>query len=100
MMGINKYTTGIFHVVATNDNYNYQGMDDSCIEVLIRGHFENNGLVWVSLNEQFTEDNCWPLGPYDVMGFPLNDLNELHIFIEKEEDRAIVLYTNQEGGGI
>lgn len=83
----------IYHVTATEAIKNFQGGDIPCTEVMIMGHPSNGELVWVRAYDTAADDNAWPLAKNDVVCFTINNLNQLHIFIETATDRAIVAYT-------
>lgn len=83
----------IMHVTASGDNDTYQGENVDCTEVMIMGHPDNAGNVWARTDVTATTDNAWPLAAFDVIKFTVNNLKELQLLIEKDTEKAIVLYT-------
>jgi len=83
----------IFHVPATTDNFEYQGSDISCSEVLVMAHPSNGNTIWVRPHKIATVDNAWPLLKYDVINLSITNLNMLHILIPVDTERAIIAYT-------
>jgi hypothetical protein len=84
---------GIFHVTASTDNYAYQGDNVECSEVLVMGHPDNNGKVWVQAHAAATGDNGWPLDKTDVVNLGITNLNMLHLLIVTNTEKAIIGYT-------
>lgn len=83
----------IFHVTATSVNFNYQGEDIECSEVMIMGHPDNTGLVWVKNGIAATANNAWPLAKKEIISFAVSNLNELRLLIITNTEKAIVFYT-------
>jgi len=83
----------IFHVLATTDNFEYQGGDISCSEVLVMAHPSNGNTIWVRPHKIATVDNAWPLLKYDVVNLSITNLSMLHILIPVDTERAIIAYT-------
>lgn len=83
----------IIHVPAVGGDYIYRGGDIPCTEVMIMGHPDNTGLVWARTNVQADTDNSWPLAKTDVVGFTVNNMNQLHLRIVVTGEIAIVAYT-------
>jgi len=83
----------IYHVTATGANYTEQGGDIACTGVLVMAHPSNTGKVWVRPHSTATINNAIPLSANDVVGFSLTNLNMLHLLIETNNEKAIVIYT-------
>jgi len=83
----------IFHEAATQNDYVYQGPDIRCSEVMVMGHPENTGNVWVRTKVAATVNNSWPLAAKEVMGFTVTNLNMLHLLIKLDTEVAIIAYT-------
>lgn len=83
----------IFHVTATSGNYAYQGENIECSEVLIMGHPDNTGRVWVKPNGTAATTNAWPLNKDDVVGLGITNLNMLNLLIVTDTEKAIIAYT-------
>lgn len=84
----------IFHVTATDANHDYQGTDIKCTEVMIMGHPDNAGRVWVKNDEGATNANGWPLGASDSVVLSIETLLNLHLRIENDTEKAIIAYTD------
>lgn len=89
---VNPRILGIDHVTANTTNYVYQGSDKVITEVIIRGHPSNSDTVWVKNDEAASTINAWPLAANEWIQFTLNNLKHLHLLIETDTDRAILLY--------
>ena len=83
----------IIHVTDTNPNYEYQGENVSCSEVLVAGHPDNTGRVWARTNKIATVNNSWPLEAGCFFGFSIDNLDQLHLLIPTADDVAIICYT-------
>ena len=83
----------IFHVTATSADFPYQGMDKKVSEVMVMGHPDNTGNVWVRSKVAATVDNAWPLAAGEVVGFSITNLNMLHLLIKLNTEKAIIAYT-------
>jgi len=83
----------IFHVTATSDNFVWQGDNIICSELLVIGHPDNTGKVWVRGDIPATIDNSLPLFAGDSTVFSLNNVKSLHILIEKDTEKVIVGFT-------
>jgi len=79
-----KHYTG----VGAND---HPAMDDmACCEVLVLGHPDNAGTIWVRNSETATVDNAWPIAAGDAAGFSVNNLTQLSILCVADGDKAVV----------
>jgi hypothetical protein len=83
----------IFHVTAVGDNYTYQSGDIPATEVMIMGHPDNDNLVWVKNDEVATTNNGWPLAKKEVLAVSVENLNNLHLLIASDGEKAIIAYT-------
>lgn len=64
-----------------------------CTECMVMGHPDNTGLVWVRPYKTATTDNAWPLAKGEVVGFTLDNLKQLNMFIVVDGETVIVAYT-------
>ena len=83
----------IFHVVGVGANYVYQGDNIECSEVLVMGHPDNTGRVWVKPHATATTANAWPLNKGDVVGVGITNLIMLNLLIAVNGETAIIAYT-------
>jgi hypothetical protein len=83
----------IFHVTATDGDFAYQGSNIECAEVMIMGHPDNTGLIWVKNGEAATANNGWPLAKKEIIALTIGNLNNLHLLIITTAEKAIILYT-------
>jgi hypothetical protein len=83
----------ITHVVATSDNFDYQGDNVPCNQVIVKAHFDNSGYVWVQTNGDAESTTSWPLASDDVISFGVTNLSQLHLLIENDTEIAIVAYS-------
>ncbi|MBA7524182.1 hypothetical protein ES705_16319 [subsurface metagenome] len=83
----------IFHVPGIGENFDYQGDDKVCSEVMVMAHPENAGTIWVKPHAIATITTAWPLLKYDVVSYTITNLNMLHIRLLVTEARAIIAYT-------
>lgn len=83
----------IIHVPAVGNNFDYQGTDLQCSEVMVMAHPANGDVIWVRPHKIATVDNAWPLLKYDVVSYTITNLNMLHILIPVDTERAIIAYT-------
>jgi len=83
----------IFHVPAVGNDFEYQGEDIACSEVMVMGHPANGNTIWVRPHKIATVDNAWPLLKYDVVSYTITNLSMLHILIPVDTERAIIAYT-------
>jgi len=83
----------IIHVPAVGAEYPYQGDDIKCSEVMVMGHPDNTGNVWVRTKVAAAVDNAWPLAAKEVMGFSITNLNMLHLLVKLADEVVIIAYT-------
>jgi len=84
---------GVVHVTVTDPVFTWQGSDIKATEVLIMGHPDNTGLVWVKNDEVATADNGWPLAAGDIMSLTIDNLINLHLYIVETLETAIIAYS-------
>lgn len=89
---VNPRVLGIEHVTADEDNYAYQGGDKVITELIVRGYPSNSGNVWVKNDEAASTANAWPLASNEWIQLTLNNLKHLHLLIETNGQKAILLY--------
>ena len=77
--------------VGTNDTQN--GKDIACSEIMVMGHPDNTGLVWVRIGAEATVDNSWPLAKNMAIGFTVDNLKQLSMLIVTAGEKLIVAYT-------
>lgn len=83
----------IVHITANDDAYDWQGSDEKVTEIMVMGHPDNSGLVWVKNDEAATTNNGWPLAAKEILGVTVENLNNLHLLIASTGEKAILLYT-------
>lgn len=88
-----RYKDG-FHVTASGDNDDYQGNDVKCSEVVVMGHPSNTGNVWCHGHSAATTAKSWPLAAGEVWKVTLTNLKQLHLLIETDTEKAIVMYSD------
>lgn len=83
----------IFHATTAAGTGLYQGSDIKTTEVMIMGHPDNNGLLWVKNDEVATANNGWPLAANALINLTMDNLNNLNILSVTPEEKAIIAYT-------
>lgn len=83
----------IFHVTATSGNFAYQGENIECSEVMVIGHLDNTGRVWVRTDVAATVNNAVPLDKGDTFVLGITNLNMLRLLIVTNGEKAIIAYT-------
>lgn len=83
----------IEHYTGDEANYTAAGSDIPCSAVMVMGHPDNTGLVWVRPNKTATINNSWPLAAGEVVGFTLDNLSQLNGLIVVNGETIIVAYT-------
>ena len=84
---------GIEHISDAGANYVWSGADKSISEIMIMGHPDNTGLVWVKNDTAALATNAWPLSAKEVLNFSIDNLANLHLKIIVAAEKAIVLWT-------
>lgn len=69
-----------------------QGSSVVCTEILVMGHPDNTGKVWVRTGVVATVSNAWPLAAGEVFSFGVNNLSELQMLIVVDTEKLIVAY--------
>ena len=83
----------VIHQTATVANQVKTFGDIPITEVMIMGHPDNTGLVWVDIADTPSVTDSWPLGSGDVLKISLDNLNRLQVKIIVEGERVVILYT-------
>ena len=83
----------IIHVNGVAVAFTYKGDDVECSEVLIMGHPDNVGTVWVKPHALALSTNAWPLAKNDVVGLGITNLNMLNLLFANVTDIAIIAYS-------
>lgn len=89
----NPQIKDVFHVTATTGSFAYQGSNIECSEVMVMGHPDNTGLVWVRTDVAASTSNAWPLAKKEIVAFTIDNLNKLRLLIATTAEKAIILYT-------
>ena len=82
----------IVHYTRSGVTEEIQGDNVTCSEVIVIGHPDNTGKIWVRTDVVATVDNAVPLDAKDRVGFSINNLAELQLFVAVDEETAIVMY--------
>lgn len=82
----------IEHFMGSGANDIQQGSDVGCGELLVMGHPDNGGTVWVRTGETATVNNAWPLAAGEVFSFNVDNLSKLQMLIVVDGDDLIVAY--------
>lgn len=85
--------TDVFHWTAAAPNAAKQGDNIVATEVLCVAHPDNTGKVWVRTKKVATVDNAFPLDAGDVIGFSVENLQDLHALIVTNGEKLIVGYS-------
>lgn len=64
--------------------------DIPCTEVLVMGHPDNTGKLWVRNSEAATVNNAWPLVASDAINLSVDNVNQLSILVVVDGEKAIV----------
>lgn len=83
----------IKHYTYTAGKQNQTGDSVPCSEVMVMGHPDNTGLVWVRPDKAATINNAWPLAKNDVVNFTLDNLSQLNMSFILLNESVIVAYT-------
>lgn len=82
----------IEHFTGVGANDEQQGSDVVCTELLVMGHPDNTGTVWVRTGEVATVNNAWPLAAGEILSFNADNLSDLQMLIVVSGDKLIVAY--------
>jgi len=93
-----QYVTGprvkdIANVLADQINYLWQGTDIPIGEVLVKAHPDNTDRIWVNVDEAAAADSGYPLDAGEFIILTLSNLNNLHLKIIADTEKAILIYT-------
>jgi len=83
----------IVHYTRDGIDEELTGGDIPCTECLVMGHPDNTDKIWVRPYTTATVDNSWPLAAGEAMGFTLDNLKQLNMFIAVDGETLIVAYT-------
>jgi len=83
----------IVHYTGVGASDEQAGGDVPCTEVMVMGHPDNTGVIWVRPDKTATADNAWPLAANAAVGFTLDNLKQLNMLIVVAGEKVIVGYT-------
>ena len=83
----------IKHYTGVGANDTQTGDDVRCTEVMVMGHPDNTGNVWVRPDKTATVDNAWPLAAKEAIGFTIDNLKQLNMLFVVDGEKIIVSYT-------
>ena len=83
----------VFHWTAAAPNDAKQGDNIVATEVLCIAHPDNTGKVWVRTKKAATVDNAIPLDAGDMIGFSVENLQDLHALMVVNGEKLIVGYS-------
>jgi len=83
----------VFHWTAAAPNAAKQGDNIVATEVLCMAHPDNTGKIWVRTKKVATVDNAFPLDKGDVIGFSVENMQDLHALIVTNGEKLIVGYS-------
>ena len=80
------------------DTTHKRGDDIPCNEIMIAGHPDNTGKIWVRPYKQYIPSGAganfaWPVAASGVVGFVVSNISQLWFYFEKEDDIVITAYT-------
>ena len=82
----------IVHYTGVGANDTQSGSDTPCSEIMVMGHPDNTGNVWVRSGGTATVDNAWPLAAGEPLGFTIDNLSQLSMLIVVAAEKLIVAY--------
>ena len=85
--------TDVFHWTAAGANDTMHGDNIVATEVLCIAHPDNTGKVWVRTKKVATVDNAIPLDAGDIIGFSVENLQDLQALIVVNGEKLIVGYS-------
>lgn len=83
----------IIHVTGSGADDDWQGSDLPCSEVMVMGHPDNGGLIWVRSDKAALATNAWPVAANAVFNCTVDNLKQLHALIKVDGEKLIVAYT-------
>jgi len=83
----------VFQWTAAAPNTAKQGDNKAATEILCMAHPDNTGRIWVRTKTAAATNNAFPLDKGDVIGFSVENLQELRALIVANGDTLIVGYS-------
>lgn len=83
----------VFHWTSVGAAESKQGDPIQCTEILCMAHPDNAGRIWVRTRKAALSTNAIPLDKGDVIGFSVENLNELYALTVLLGDTLIVGYS-------
>lgn len=80
-------------ITATDDDHDWVGGDVPCTEVIVMADLDNSERVWARPYSAASSANGWPLDQGDSFCMAVSNLNQVHVNIEKDTQKAIIAYT-------
>ncbi len=84
---------GIYNIVANADGYITTCSDCPVSEVMIRAFPDNTGRVFLNISNPAGLNVGYPLFTGEWVNLSVNNLNSLQLYIEKQDDKVAVIYT-------
>lgn len=81
----------VVHYTRDGVDEEIQGDRVPCTAIIVLAHPDNTGKVWVRTDKIATVNNAVPLDAKDRVGFSVNSLADLHLFIAVDGETAIVM---------
>jgi len=82
----------VLHFTGSGANDEVQGSDAVCNELLVMGHPDNTGKVWVRTGDVAAVTNSWPLAAGEVFSFNVDNLDELQMLVVVDGEKLVVAY--------
>jgi len=89
---VNPLSLKFQNILANIPNYVWQGTNVKCSEVVVRGHPDNGGRIWVNVFAAAAADVGWPLDSNEYITLTLTNLSYLHLKIITNTEKAIIYY--------
>lgn len=83
----------VVQYTAAAPNAAKQGAEILCTELLCMAHPDNTGRIWVRTMSTAAANNAFPLDKGDIIGFSVDNLNQLYALIVANGDTLIVGYS-------
>lgn len=80
-------------IEANSDNYAWQGVAKKTSEIMLKADKTNTGIVRVMVDTIAGLTLGWPLNANDVVGFSIDNLHNLYIFVETNGEKVTIAYT-------
>jgi len=84
---------GIYNIVANQDGYTITCENCPTSEVMVRAFPDNTGRVFLNIGTAAALNTGYPLFTGEWINLSVNNLNSLQLYIEKDTDKAAVIYT-------